>query len=265
MNDDGQNQIVTHESECPVQPAESPIVLKEGGNIACTALVPEQMTQCQDALTHWCELKIESMQAETKELMEAYTHAKERKWKTGTLKKHADLAASRVTFYEKMLGALRNGYVIVPNFPVSVFAIRTDEERPKVMDYNWVRVGNTMPTQEQEAPQLEAGEGEYKNPFPHVFSGWSTHKDSNGVEYSRPAVGGWQEMNFPVTMAKPEIMRAADRTMALKLFDDLGILPAQTAATRRAKGDPIIVGRLHDPRGRIVTFMIAWHLDTRVL
>lgn len=254
---------MSNEITSSVQPAESPIVAKEGGNIACTALVPAEMSSCQTALIAWCAEKIESMRAEAAELRESFQHAKERKWKTGTLKKHAELAADRVTFYEKMLSALHHGFVIVPNFPVSVFAIRTEKTAPlghsiliKAKDYK--------PEFEQEAQPLTEGKGKYQNPFPYVADYYGG-RDDKGQDWRRAYPSAWDQFEFPVTMAKPEIMRAADRAMALKVFDQIGILPAETMTAKRAKGDPIIVGQLLDPRGRVVTFMIAWHLDTRAL
>ena len=79
---------------------------------------------------------------------------------------------------------------------------------------------------------------------------------------------------LPVTMAKPTIMYAATRAMALKIFDDLAILPgyAPGEGTNPPKGDPIIVARILDPtrsyngwykKEHWVTFMVAWHLNTR--
>lgn len=66
-------------------------------------------------------------------------------------------------------------------------------------------------------------------------------------------------------MAKPHIMCAVERAMALKIFDDIGILPDPSPK----KKDPIIVGRIYDnptTYHRVpLTFMISWHLDTRAL
>lgn len=44
-----------------------------------------------------------------------------------------------------------------------------------------------------------------------------------------------------------------------KVFDELGVLPATST-----KGDPVIVGRING-LNRSVTFLIAWHVDTREL
>jgi len=65
---------------------------------------------------------------------------------------------------DEALAAFEAGYYIVPNFPATVFAIRTDRDNPKrnkhiAYTYN--------PKITAECDVLPAGEGEYKNP---VFS-----------------------------------------------------------------------------------------------
>lgn len=243
----------------------SPIVEKEDGNLALTALVPTDMQGCQTALIAWCKNKLARMEEEAKELSDAYEHAKARKWKSEPIRKHAKMAARRVVFYDKMLHALQNGFVIIPNFPVSMFATRK-EEGAKLTGCYRVRAGQMIPDFVQGPDELPAGEGEYKNPQPIVTQSQPFKVTGDNIyEYVHAYPASWDEMEFPITMAKPEIMQATDRAMALKVFDEIGILPAETKAQARAKGDPIIVGRLHDPRGRVVTFMLAWHLDTRQL
>lgn len=261
MNDE--SQIQSSEPLSPaVIPASEPVVRREDGNVAVTALVPEQMSSCQSALIAWCSEKVVSMKAEAEELSQAFESAKAKKWSSATLRKHATLATERVEFYEKMLAALQHGFVIVPNFPISLFAIRTEADKPS--GHARLYTYQSTPIFEQESQSLPVGEGEYKNPFPHVAD-WQTFKTADGKDAKSCFPTVWNKFTFPITMAKPQIMEAADRTMALKIFDQLGILPAETHKARRAKGDPLIVGQLLDPRGRIVTFMIAWHLDTRVL
>ncbi|NIN69677.1 MAG: hypothetical protein GTO63_34330 [Anaerolineae bacterium] len=78
-------------------------------------------------------------------------------------------------------------------------------------------------------------------------------------------------------------MKATSRAMALKIFDEIGVLPSETpkgrAQTRdrrqlvrsgSMRGDPILVGRLLDPRGtkrnpKVMNFIIGWRLDTSTL
>lgn len=259
---------MTNENELAISteviPAESSIVKKEDGNVACTALMPSQMADSQTALIAWAKDKVETMKAESTELHEAWQHAKDRKWATGTLRKHFTLAIRRVTFYEKILAALEAGFVIVPNFPVAMFAIRTENESPVYFSHR-TPVWAGDPLFEQEAEALPIGAGEYQNPLPVTWRSKPFDVEGSTTKHVDVETVGWKELNFPITMAKPEIMRATDRAMALKIFDQFGILPAEARSQKRAKGDPVIVGQLLDPRGRVVTFMIAWHLDTRTL
>lgn len=240
-----------------VIPAESPIVHKENGNVTLTALMPSDMQLCQDSMIAWAREKVSMQKAEAEELRESYELAKKSKWKSGTLKKHWTLAFNRITFYEKMLAALEAGFVIVPNFPISLFAIRTDGDSPStqvsVVSSRW-----SIPSHEQMADSLPVGVGDYQNPMPIIDT--EKFQDGEKTKYQSYPIA-WRNIEFPVTMAKPEIMRATDRAMALKIFDQFGILPAAA----RPKGDPLIVAQLLDPRGRVVTFLVAWHLDTRVL
>lgn len=231
-----------------------------------SAETPEEMSTCQSALILWCDTRIKELEHEYKEMDEAYKHAVAHKWKASPLKRQRDLIAKRVTFYTKMRGALQNGYIMVPNFPVQMFAIRTNEDAPLKMVSTSTWSGK--PSLEQPAKALPAGEGSYENPFPEVWQRSYNHDDGKGNKTTKYEswAAGWKDLEFPLTMAKPKIMSAVDRAMALRLFDEFGILPG----VRVVKGDPIIVGRIIDPRStkyskRVLTFIIAWHVDTRQL
>lgn len=235
---------------------------KENGNIACTALIPKDVEQSQSALIAWCRDKIELVKSETAELWASYHHAKSHKWSTRTLKKHADLSAMRVVYYEKFLAALEAGFVIVPNFPVALFAIRTEEEHPAPDSrntYQW-----SVPDYEQSSEFLPIGAGEYRNPLPEVVVSKPFNPEGKTQSVVNSYPSEWKKLEFPITMAKVDIMRSTEQAMKLKIFDQFCILP-ESARKGKKKVDPLIVGQLNDPRGRVVTFMIAWHLDTSVL
>lgn len=241
---------------------ENAIVPKEGGNISCTALIPNDVEHSQRALIAWCRDKIELVKSETAEFVASYQHAKSHKWATRTLKKHADLSSMRVVYYEKMLAALESGFVIVPNFPIALFAIRTERKSPvgnPQNSYQW-----SVPDYEQSGEFLPIGAGEYQNPLPEVFSEGPFLVEGKTEERFNSYPIAWRKLEFPVSMAKVEIMRSTEEAMKLKIFDQFGILP-ETSRAGKKKVDPLIVGQLNDPRGRVVTFMIAWHLDTSVL
>lgn len=244
-----------------VIPAESPVVIKEDGNVAVTALIPADMQTCQSALIVWVEHKIATIEAEAAELQGAYEHAKAKKWKSDVFKRHSALAGKRVEFYRKMKLALKNGFVIVPNFPIQMFLIRTDREAPlrMVTDTTW------LADLKQKAQLLPAGEAGYENPFPLIRKYRVAKPEPNRPDATtvRHEAVEWDEIDFPVSMAKPQIMEAVTRAMALNVFDQIGILP------NSRKEDPLIIGQLIDPRekwgNKVVSFMIAWHLDTRTI
>lgn len=235
-----------------------------------SATTPLEMSQAQDSLIAWCVRKVASMKHEADELAENLAIAIKNKWKTDTLRRHSALAVKRVTFYEKIKAALEAGYCIVPNFPVTMFAIRTDKKQPlRYWESNKTQHRPWTGDKTQEAGTLAIGEGDYKNPTPEIETHIiETKKLDNGNEqktFTSEAVG-WNEIDFPINMAKPKIMEATSRAMALKVFDEMGILPDP-----HPKKDPMIVGRILDPRPlgygqrKFITFIVAWHLNVRDL
>lgn len=223
-------------------------------DIELTAMVPAEMQESQKQLISWCELKLSAVRAEATELQEAYEHAQRQKWKVSVLKRHWDLAEKRVIYFEKIKAALEHGYYIVPNFPIQMFAIRTDRKSPLKIITN-----SRWENKEQFAQQLSEGTGEYKNPFPVIWERTVGSGENSKLEtYARD----WDEFEFPIMMAKPRIMEATTQAMALRIFDRIGIMPAAK------KEDPVIIGQIFNKAGRnekIVSFMIAWHLNTNVL
>jgi hypothetical protein len=115
-------------------------------------------------------------------------------------------------------------------------------------------------THEQNAMELPMGEGEYKNPFPIIHQRDIMRGDKNEREYFAKA---WDDFEFPITMAKVEIMQATTAAMEMGIFDQIGIMPA------KKKEDPVIIGQIKHKTGpyssKLVSFMIAWHLNTNVL
>lgn len=226
------------------------------GDIVVLARNPQQMQDAQKALIAWCERKLREMKADAKDLQTNYEIAVKQKWRSGVLKRHAEKAAKKVIFYSKIKAALEAGYCIIPNFPVDIFAIRTTKNNPKRKESAWG-------THQQESNNPPIGEGKFVNATP------VTRTKSINVQKSDGSVGtevrryaaDFQDIDFPFVTAKPQILQAAAKAMADKIFDDIGVLP------RRPGGDPIIVGRILDRRHpydvRPITFLIAWFVDTR--
>lgn len=241
------------------------IVPLENDNFELSASNPVEMVQCHAQAIEWCKRKLELVKGEAAELLSAFEHAKARKWKSDTLRRHAGLADKRVTFYEKMLAAFNAGYYIVPNFPATAFAIRRDNDpQRRMIGYSY------QPPMTEPAQSLPQGDGEYVNPEPAVSAEYEYAPDEANPNHKVRDyyAEDWREMEFPANMARVHIMEAADRAMALKVFDEIGMLPSD----KKRHADPLLVGILvcptssaHKSDWKRVTFLLAWHIDTRTL
>lgn len=234
------------------------IVPVEGGNLELTASLPQEMVECRGALGTWLEQKIQQVSAEAQELQGAYEHAKKNKWKHNVLYSHARIAEKRLTYYQKLKGAVDEGYYIVPNFPVSLFAIRTDKNSP-----SYRCSGGNYFAFEEPAKALPAGDGQYHSDETTVRK--EQYRESDGTLKTWTYADQFRDVEFPIQMAKLQIMEATSRAMSLKIFDQFGILPAEK------KKDPMIIGQIINggvsqwSNRRICSFVIAWHLNTNVL
>lgn len=228
-------------------------VIKGDQDIELTATAPLEMVNAQQKLITWCDTKLSFLKAESSELLEATDHAKKMKWKSGTLQRQYEKSLKKISYYEKIKAALLEGFYIVPNFPIQMFAIKTKMANPKHKTLSY------WANHEQNAQELTIGSGDYQNPIPIIKRKVIRNSDKE-EKYSYPS--GWDEFEFPITMAKPSIMQATTRAMALKIFDRIGIMPDIRDR------DPVIIGQIIRKQGystKIVSFMIAWHLNTNVL
>jgi hypothetical protein len=225
-------------------------------DVELTAMVPSEMVESQKALVVWCDKKVESLKDEENDLALALDHASSQEWKTSALKNQFRLTKKRKEYFEKIKAALLAGYYIIPNFPITIFGIRTERGKPMKM----VTTRNWGETHEQGAMELPTGKGEYKNPFPIIHQREIMNGEKKETEYFAKE---WDDFEFPITMAKVEIMEATTAAMELGIFDQIGIMPA------KKKEDPVIIGQIIHKRGpyteKITSFMIAWHLNTNVL
>lgn len=237
-------------------------VIVKGDNLELTAALPREMAQCQEALIGWCQQKIRTIREEINDLTAAVDSAIKHKWAVSALKRQLDKAKKRIIYYGKVMTALKAGYCIVPNFPITGFAIRTNRSIPSgnAVESWWARF-------EQHPTVLPEGQGEYKNPLPLVQRDKNTEVDAAGKTKTKNIsypVGWTPEMEFPISMAKPQIIEATSAALKLHVFDALGICPPER------RRDPMIIGAIYDgsaPRlaDKRVSFLIAWHLDTQVL
>jgi hypothetical protein len=236
-----------------------------GENIELVALAPSDLLAAQTNLVNWCDGKVKAIRAEVKDLRENLRIAKESKWRTNGLASALSRAEKRIPFYEKIKMAVAAGYLIVPNFPVDVFAMRVSKAAPKSQstEPGWGSASIAV-----EAEHLPAGEGRYVGPEASLTETSYEKRLENGkTEVVRrfETDGFIEEIGFPVQAVRPIVLDATQRALALKIFDSVGVVRNGGAGGWvQRRGDPIVVGRVIDPRGngRMVTFFVAWWLNT---
>jgi len=222
------------------------------------ALTPADMVPAQHELLTWCDRKVAAVKAELADLEANLELATAHGWKHASVAASLNRTAKRVTYYEKLKAAVEAGYVIVPNFPIDVFAVRVQRRKQpeKIHDSKW---GNSF---DAHAELLPAGEGRYvDDAVTYRDESYTETVDGKERHIRRYVTDDYDAVDFPVRLVKPAILEATHRAMALKVFDQMGTV------TNQSGRDPIVVGRLLDPRGnrRCVTFFVAWWLDTASL
>jgi len=231
---------------------------------ALVALSPGSGPMIQRQLINWCDQRIEALDVERRDAEENYEIAHRSKWKSSPFKTLASRAKKQIVYYGKVRAALQEGYVIVPNLPARLFAIRVSPgSRPPSGMTEWV-----SNLRNPQAKSLAEGEGRNVDPNPTI---WETrHDDGKGGTYKLHHYDREfdDELTFPVALVKPAVLSAAQQALALKLFDEVGVVTGENVDTK----DPILVGRIIDPtrsQGYLVkhrvTFFLGWWLDPKAI
>jgi hypothetical protein len=226
---------------------------------------PVEMQTAQADLAEWLRRKIDSFDPEITDLNASINEAKKNNWSVAALTRQRNKEVARQEFYAKVLAAVEAGYTIVPEFPVDLFAIRVSREFPQ-NDRTTVTASSygPAPVYREKPDVLAAGEGSYVSPWPQVERG--TYEEQKGeqlVKYKFAEPTEFSEVVFPLRAARPEVMNATAEAMALQVFDQIGICPAER------KADPLIIGQILGKKEgysqKCVNFLIAWHLNLNEL
>jgi hypothetical protein len=235
----------------------------ESHDLRLVALHPGQLEACQQQLIQWAEAKVESENERCRELKQNFEAARVAGIKTDLILKHLNLATKRAVFFAKVGEAVKAGYYIIPNMPMDVFAVRRSGKAPRRSawhDWRHLDLGKIEPE------VLPAHKGDYVNPRLAERYRTGKYKNEKGEEqtqYLTMAAGYRDEIDFPFALAKPEVLTATQHALALKVFDELGVMPG----TQERRSDPMVIGRIRNPgrkhdRDRDLSFLIAWFLDT---
>lgn len=108
-----------------------PVEPTDLGEINVVALTPAEMVPAQASLVAWCGRKIQALSDEAEELELHHTLAVENGWKTSVVTAALNRIGKRILYYTKMRDALQAGYLLVPNMPVEVLAVRVNSNAPR--------------------------------------------------------------------------------------------------------------------------------------
>ncbi|MGE0289361.1 MAG: hypothetical protein AB7I42_23985 [Bradyrhizobium sp.] len=173
-------------------------------------------------------------------------------------------ASSRVGYLTKIGQALRAGFVMMPDMPGDVVAVRVDRDAPSVAArrlYDWK---SNIPGERSDS--LPPGKGRYVSPSQGVHTQKVQVKKSDGsiVSVDRHcAIELRNPDGLDRRFVRPEVMTRLAAAMTMKLFDEVVCIRPQSTKHRRSK-DPIVLGRIIDKATKTTSaFLIAWFMDKR--
>lgn len=225
------------------------------------AYSPHELMAAQSTVRGWCAENIRRLLAERKEAEANLAQAKQSKWRTAPFSTLVSRCGKRIEFYKKIGKAIKLGYMIVPNFDMDLFAVRTKRFAPRQREHQWrnqfIENGDVLPE----------GEGRYVGNKPEESFYLATEKNRDGkdIEVNRYyPVAFMETIAFPISFVKPQIIAETSKAMGYKLFDQVGVVRGGYVMR---KDDPIIAARILDgsQKGKAVTFFVAWWLDKDML
>lgn len=237
------------------------IALRPSTGYQLIATDDAQLRTAHGKMIEWARVQVATVEAEKIAEEESLAVAKERKWATVAFTRRIATMEKRITFYRKIESALLAGYVIVPNFQMTVFAIRTKANAPRGGEISATWRGTDFIQNSQRLPE---GEGEYRNPRPQVYQREEQRDKPDGKKESVKVFwpdDEFKDIEFPIALAKPALMTKTAEAMARKIFDEVGVAVDRSNWSRR--GDPIVLGRIGNPRkgASALTCFIGWYFD----
>lgn len=236
-------------------------MMEISSNTQLVALTPAELVPAQAHLMTWCQQKIVALGSELREQRQNHRQAHLMKWKKSGWGNAITKTKRRMIYYAKIRAALKAGYLVIPNFVTDVIAVRVSEgaqprqivgvevARPELLPHGVGQYVDDSVIGHQVERRYEGSDGKPRTTTDFIPDRYDTTPD------------------FPGTLVKPIVLAAAQRAMALRIFDQIGVV----TGTRR--GDPIVVGEIFDPAERSfrwpgakrVSFFVAWYLDVKTI
>lgn len=242
---------------------------KDTDDLVVIADNPTEMVDAQHATIGAVSAKLTRAEHDLADANETLKHLTDANMATTAAERIVKRAESRVQFLAKAKQALEAGYVIVPEMPCDVVAIRV-KRRPKKQ--HTTSTWGTPSIDTEAAPGLAAGEGQYADPLPATQLATFDVKDKEGKDVTRThrtTTGEWDtDIALPAEFLRPTVVQRTGRMMMRKIFDEVAVVGASTVYRhgRAMKADPMVIGSVIDTANkRKLWFLIAWFLDTSTI
>lgn len=223
-------------------------------NLHLSTTKAEDIPVLQSHLGAWCEVKIRVLRDELKDYRQCRFIAEKSKHPTAPFLRAIARTQKRLTFYDKVGAALRQGYCLFPPIDgAEVFAVRVRKKThyAAATDEKWHSF-------EVQPEMLAFGEGYFVSDNPQLWSQWVDDPKNPGKQKQKYWADGLKQVEFPVQLIKPELMAITNKAMQEKIFDELAVVSGRT-------DDPVLIGNILRPNKTRVSFFLAWFLDTRNL
>jgi hypothetical protein len=227
---------------------------------ALVALDAGDMPGVQSQLIGWCQTRIIQLGSELKDFRQNLRQAKQMHWRRSSWERLISKTKAKMIYYVKVKTAVEAGYVVIPNFPAEILAVRV--EKGSGPGYKT----GSYPTQINETKpdlRLPPGEGKYVDEMLPTYDSSYTGPDNKVVKRVSRHGHYNHTPDFPMALVKPIILDATRRAMAFRVFDRIGLAHGGSDMSKaRRKSDPLVVGQILDPadqyRQKRVTFFVAW-------
>jgi len=222
-------------------------------NVSVVATNPAEMQAAGEQLKEYLTAKLELLGDELKEMHELVRVTEKAGMNSVSVKRRVKLVEKRITYYSKIMAAIHAGYHIIPDFPVDIFAVRTNKERPAAKHATY-RHSESLLAQTQ---QLPAGQGRYVAAQQMIES---EHWEVDGRKHNNYWPVDFCEIEFPIALVKPQVIEATGAAFDQLIFDEIGIC-------QQNAGDPMVIGRLKVPGSsyKYTCFLITWFLEAKDL
>lgn len=233
-------------------------------DILVIAEQPGELQAAQSQLCEWARGRLDELTKEHATAVDGLRMARERKYPQAAYRTLVRKLDEECLYHRKLLAGLEAGYCIVPNMPIDIIAVRVRSKRAVPTNYYSTyesTYGNPRLPTEPVVTNMEPGNGDYASPNPQPTYWDETKKDQTGKQITvhKARAKRLVDPRYPVHMRKARVIEACDRAQTLKVFDQIGILPSNR------RQDPMLIGQIFRPNGRVVSFLIAWWVDTAVL